>query len=61
MVAAARRADRLEALQVSRARELGWSWQEVADALGNYAGWSDQRKYDELRQLDTLIAEVRFP
>jgi DNA-directed RNA polymerase specialized sigma24 family protein len=27
-------ADRLEALQVVRARELGWSWQEVADALG---------------------------
>jgi hypothetical protein len=27
-------ADRLEALQVSRARELGWSWQEVANALG---------------------------
>lgn len=27
-------ADRLEALQVERARGLGWSWQEVADALG---------------------------
>ena len=27
-------ADRLESLQVSRARELGWSWQEVAEALG---------------------------
>jgi hypothetical protein len=27
-------ADRLETLQVTRARELGWSWQEVADALG---------------------------
>ena len=27
-------ADRLESLQVARARELGWSWQEVADALG---------------------------
>jgi hypothetical protein len=27
-------ADRLETLQVGRARELGWSWQEVADALG---------------------------
>lgn len=27
-------ADRLELLQVRRARELGWSWQEVADALG---------------------------
>ena len=27
-------ADRLEQLQVRRARELGWSWQEVADALG---------------------------
>jgi hypothetical protein len=27
-------ADRLERLQVDRARDLGWSWQEVADALG---------------------------
>ena len=27
-------ADRLEALQVARARELGWSWQEIAEALG---------------------------
>ncbi|CAM3460081.1 helix-turn-helix domain-containing protein [Isoptericola cucumis] len=27
-------ADRLETLQVGRARDLGWSWQEVADALG---------------------------
>jgi len=27
-------ADRLEALHVQRARGLGWSWQQVADALG---------------------------
>jgi hypothetical protein len=27
-------ADRLEALQVQRARNLGWSWQEIADRLG---------------------------
>ena len=27
-------ADRLEDLQVARARQLGWSWQEIADALG---------------------------
>jgi hypothetical protein len=27
-------ADRLEALQVARARSLDWSWQEIADALG---------------------------
>ena len=27
-------ADRLETLQVERARSLGWSWQEIADALG---------------------------
>lgn len=27
-------ANRLEALQVARARSLGWSWQEIADALG---------------------------
>ncbi len=27
-------ADRLETLQVARARQLGLSWQEIADALG---------------------------
>jgi len=34
-VAAMRRlADRLEVLHVRRARSLGWSWQDIADALG---------------------------
>lgn len=27
-------ADRLEILQVRRARELGWSWEQIAAALG---------------------------
>ncbi|MCR6704137.1 MAG: RNA polymerase subunit sigma-70 [Cellulomonas sp.] len=27
-------ADRLEALQVERARRQGWSWQQIADCLG---------------------------
>ena len=27
-------ADRLEVLQVSSARGRGWSWQQIADALG---------------------------
>jgi hypothetical protein len=27
-------AERLEALQVDNARRLGWSWQEIAAALG---------------------------
>ena len=27
-------AERLERLQVGRARELGWTWQEVAEQLG---------------------------
>ncbi|WP_129339650.1 RNA polymerase subunit sigma-70 [Cellulomonas endophytica] len=27
-------ADRIEALHVERARRLGWSWQQVAAALG---------------------------
>ncbi|MGY1697191.1 MULTISPECIES: helix-turn-helix domain-containing protein [unclassified Geodermatophilus] len=27
-------ADRLEVLQVAAARRRGWSWQQVADALG---------------------------
>ncbi len=26
--------ERLEALQVARARDLGWSWQEIAGLLG---------------------------
>jgi DNA-directed RNA polymerase specialized sigma24 family protein len=26
--------DHLEEAQVRRARELGWSWQEIADVLG---------------------------
>lgn len=26
--------DRLEILHVDRARALGWSWQDIADALG---------------------------
>jgi DNA-directed RNA polymerase specialized sigma24 family protein len=29
-----RLADSLEALHVDHARRLGWSWQEIADALG---------------------------
>jgi hypothetical protein len=34
-VAAMRRlADRLEVLHVRRARTLGWSWQQIAGALG---------------------------
>jgi len=34
-VAALRRlADDLEVLHVGRARELGWTWQQMADALG---------------------------
>jgi DNA-directed RNA polymerase specialized sigma24 family protein len=27
-------AERLEALQVANARQLGWSWQQIAEALG---------------------------
>jgi len=34
-VAALRRlAERLESLQVDRARDLGWSWSQIAAALG---------------------------
>ncbi len=32
-VALRRLAERLEALQVDRARREGWSWQQIADAL----------------------------
>lgn len=32
-VALRRLADALEVLQVDNARRLGWSWQEIADAL----------------------------
>ncbi|HWG99921.1 MAG TPA: helix-turn-helix domain-containing protein [Pilimelia sp.] len=34
VVALHRLADALEAVQVRNARRLGWSWQEIADALG---------------------------
>jgi DNA-directed RNA polymerase specialized sigma24 family protein len=34
VVALYRLAETLEALQVRNARSQGWSWQEIADALG---------------------------
>ena len=34
VAALSRLLDRLEALQVENARRLGWSWQEIANALG---------------------------
>ncbi len=34
VVALHRLADALETLQVDNARRHGWSWQEIADALG---------------------------
>ncbi len=34
VVALRRLADRLEAQHVTRARQLGWSWEQVGDALG---------------------------
>ena len=37
-------ADRLERLHVTRARALGWSWQEIADAL-NVSKQAAHKKY----------------
>lgn len=34
VVALRRLADRLEVQHVGRARQLGWSWEQVGDALG---------------------------
>ena len=34
VLALRRLAERLEAIQVANARRQGWSWQEIADALG---------------------------
>lgn len=34
VAALSRLLERLEALQVQNARSKGWSWQEIADALG---------------------------
>jgi DNA-directed RNA polymerase specialized sigma24 family protein len=34
VVALHRLAEALEAIQVTNARRRGWSWQEIADALG---------------------------
>lgn len=40
-------------------RVIKWKVQ-VAEAMARYAGWSDTRKEEEIRKLDTLLAEVRF-
>lgn len=42
-------ADRLERLQVLRARELGWSWQDIADALGVSRQAAHQKHRDSAR------------
>jgi transcriptional regulator of acetoin/glycerol metabolism len=34
IVALRKLTDRLEAMQVTAARSAGWSWQQIADALG---------------------------
>lgn len=34
VLAMRRLADQLEARHVKRARELGWSWEQIGDALG---------------------------
>jgi hypothetical protein len=42
--------ERLEALQVSSARELGWSWQEIGGALG-VSKQAVHKKHGERRRL----------
>ncbi|GAB2868427.1 sigma factor-like helix-turn-helix DNA-binding protein [Actinocorallia aurea] len=43
-------AERLESLQVGNARALGWSWQEIAEALGI----SRQAVHKKHRKLETV-------
>lgn len=45
-------AERLEALQVARARDLGWSWQQIASALGvtRQAVHHKHRAHDERQE-----------
>jgi hypothetical protein len=42
--------ERLEALQVARARERGWSWQEIGAALG-VSKQAAHKKHGEPRRL----------
>lgn len=44
-----RLADKLEALHVEHARELGWSWQAIAEALG-ITRQSVHQKYGQSRK-----------
>jgi DNA-directed RNA polymerase specialized sigma24 family protein len=43
-------ADRLEALQVTNARDLGWSWQEIAECIG-VSRQAVHKKYGSSRRI----------
>lgn len=51
-------AERLEALHVDRARELGWSWQEIGRALG-VSKQAVHRKHGRRRLLNRLPTHQR--
>ncbi|MCD0452541.1 RNA polymerase subunit sigma-70 [Actinocorallia sp. API 0066] len=48
-------AERLEVLQVGNARALGWSWQDIAEALSV----SRQAVHKKHRRIDAVIAARR--
>lgn len=52
-------AERLEGLQVGNARALGWSWQEIAAALGvsRQAVHKKHRRNDAVRQAPPAARE----
>lgn len=51
--------DRLEELQVANARDQGWSWQEIAGALGVSRQAVHKKHADRMEELRTSTERIR--